>query len=695
MNSIIKIYFILSIAVIYSCNLKNVKKSNHLVNETSPYLLQHVNNPVDWYPWGPEALQKAQQEDKLILISIGYAACHWCHVMEKESFQDQEVAKIMNEQFVCIKIDREERPDIDQIYMNAVQLMRQSGGWPLNCIALPDGKPIWGGTYFTKNDWINEIQKVSTLYTNNPQVVIDYADKLTEGIVNTELIERSKNTDKFSKHLLQNYYEKWSNNFDYEHGGQIGSPKFPLPNNYQFLLDYGFLSKNDSIIDYVKLTLTRIANGGIYDQIGGGFCRYSTDKIWKVPHFEKMLYDNAQLISLYSKAYKLIRDEDFKSIVYQTIDFVERELYDHENHAFYSSLDADSEGKEGKFYLWSKEELKSILKENYDICRDYYNINKHGFWEENYILLKKYQDSLVAKKHNISQLELRQKINTINKLLFNARSNRVRPALDDKCLTSWNGLILKAYTDAYKTFNEKKFLNKAIKNGKFILTKQIKKDGGLFHSYKNGKSTINGFLEDYAFVIEAFISLYEITLDETWLIEADKLIQYSITHFYDEKSGMFFFTSNLDESLIARKMEINDNVIPSSNSSLGKSLLYLGHILSKAEYKELATQMLKNIEPEITTYGPGYSNWASLMLKYTYPFYELVIVGEEAKTIQTDLLAYYLPNTIIIGSEKDNSQMDILKYKYLENQTMIYICQNGACQRPTKEIDQALTQIIY
>ena len=344
MKNIFFIYIIFFASVFNSCTQNNMKNSNHLLNETSPYLLQHVHNPVDWYPWGEEALKKAKEENKLILISIGYSACHWCHVMEKESFEDIEVAKVMNENFVCIKIDREERPDIDQIYMNAVHIMRQRGGWPLNCIALPDGRPIWGGTYFRKDDWVREIKKVANLYQNNPQVVVDYAEKITRGIATTELVERNTESDNFSHLSLKNYYDNWSKNFDHEYGGRTRSPKFPLPNNYQFLLDYGVLSKNSEILDYVQLTLNKIADGGIYDHIGGGFCRYSTDKYWKVPHFEKMLYDNAQLISLYSSAYTLFKKEKFKSIIYQTLEFIERELYDEKSGAFYSSLDEDSEG---------------------------------------------------------------------------------------------------------------------------------------------------------------------------------------------------------------------------------------------------------------------------------------------------------------------------------------------------------------
>ena len=694
MKKILLIYILFFGIVFNSCTQKNMKKTNHLSNETSPYLLQHVYNPVDWYPWGKEALEKAKKEDKLLLISIGYSACHWCHVMEKESFEDLEVAKVMNETFVCIKIDKEERPDIDQIYMNAVHLMRQRGGWPLNCIALPDGRPIWGGTYFKKDNWITEIQKVNNLYRENPQVVLDYATTLTEGIVNTELVNRSDNKEEFSNKVLNNYYGKWSGQFDHINGGRIGSPKFPLPNNYQFLLDYGVLTKKSEIIDYVELTLTKIMDGGIYDQIGGGFCRYSVDKYWKVPHFEKMLYDNAQLISLYSSAYTLMKKERFKSIIYQTLDFIERELYDRSSNAFYSSLDADSEGEEGKFYVWEKEELRHLLKEDYTLCEDYYNVNDYGRWEDKYILLKKSHDSIVAEKYKVTYSQLQSRVQKINTTLFNERKKRIRPGLDDKCLTSWNGLMLKGYTDAYKALNDKHFLNIAIQNANFILKNQIRKDNGLFHSYKNGVSSINGFLEDYAFVIEGFIGLYEVTFKEKWLNEATKLTEYTLKHFFDEKSGMFFFTSDKDDPLITRKMEITDNVIPSSNSSLANSLFLLGSITANREYINLSKQMLKNIESDMHTYGPSYSNWGSLMLKNTYPFYELAIVGKKAHEVQSELSQVYLPNKVIIGS-KNKSNLEILENKFLKGETMIYVCQSGACQQPTIDIKQALSEIKY
>jgi uncharacterized protein YyaL (SSP411 family) len=667
---------------------------NHLNNETSPYLLQHVHNPVNWYPWGEEALEKAKKENKLIIVSIGYSACHWCHVMEKESFEDEEVAKIMNENFVSIKIDREERPDIDQIYMNAVHLMKQRGGWPLNCITLPTGEPIWGGTYFRKNDWIKQITKVNEVFQQNPKIVQDYAQKITKGIQTSELPEFNTDTAIFNTEILKKYYSNWSKRFDHKHGGKIGSPKFPLPNNYQFLIDYGIITNNEDILEYVKLSLDNISNGGIYDQIGGGFCRYATDEQWKVPHFEKMLYDNAQLISLFSSAYLVFQDNRYKTIINNTLGFIERELYHNESGAFFSSLDADSEGEEGRFYVWEEQEIKNILKQDFNLCKDYYNINKNGLWDGKYILLKKEPDSVIAKKYNLTSAQLSNKVNEINQQLFNSRTERIRPGLDDKSLTSWNGLMLKAYTDAYKALQKSHYLDIAIRNGEFILKYQKRKDGGLFHNYKNKKSSINGFLEDYAFVIEAFIGLYEVTLNENWLNEATQLMDYTFDNFFDKKSGMFFFTSKTDNPLIARKFEIQDNVIPASNSTIGKCLFKLGHILSNKYYLETASQMANNIKNDIASYGPGYSNWATLITYHTYPFYEIAIVGKEYKQTISQFQIYHLPNTIVIGTEK-NSNLNILKNKFTKGHTYIYVCDNGACQQPQMDIDKAISQIKY
>jgi len=519
------------------------KYTNHLINESSPYLLQHAHNPVDWYPWGEEALKKAKDENKILLISIGYAACHWCHVMEHESFENEEVAKLMNEYFVPIKVDREERPDIDQIYMSAVQLMTGSGGWPLNCFALPDGRPFYGGTYFPKQNWLTILQKVYDEYKTNPAKVEEFANKLTTGVKQSELISYNSQAPAFSISLLDETVEKWANNFDNKEGGPNRAPKFPIPNNYHFLLRYYYHKQDQEILDHVLLTLNKMAFGGIYDQLGGGFARYSTDKVWKAPHFEKMLYDNGQLVSLYSEAYQLTKDPLYKQIVYETIEFIQRELTSPE-FGFYSSLDADSEGEEGKFYVWTRNELEEILGDDESLFSEYYNVTYNGNWEHyNNILLRKKTDKQFADKHKISVKELRQKLTSAKEAVFKVRSKRIRPGLDDKILTEWNALMLKGYVDAYRAFNDDKFLKIALKNAKFIVENMM--DGSrLDRNFKNGKSTINGYLSDYSFTIEAFIALYEATFDEAWLMKAKELMDYAIKHFYDAGSNMFYFTSD-------------------------------------------------------------------------------------------------------------------------------------------------------
>ena len=625
--------------------MKEAQHTNALVNETSPYLLQHANNPVDWYPWNEETLAKAQKEGKLLIISIGYSACHWCHVMEHESFEDEQVAQVMNDRFINIKVDREERPDIDQVYMNAVQLMQQRGGWPLNCIALPDGRPVWGGTYFPKEQWIEQINQVANFYEQRPQDMLDYAQKLAKGIQQSELVSYNKEKPNFSWQDLENTLEPWSKQFDYKEGGPNRAPKFPIPNNYLFLMRYAHLKQDNKLSEYVQLTLDKMAWGGIYDQVGGGFARYSTDKLWKVPHFEKMLYDNAQLVSLYSEAYTCYGKEMYKDIVEQTLAFVEREL-SHDNGTFYSALDADSEGLEGKFYVWKKEELKSLLGQDYPLFAKYYNINHKGYWEEgNYILVKDQNDGDFCKKENLELDGFQQKVKHWQSKLLEEREQRTRPALDDKSLTSWNALMCQAYTDAYLAFGNKYYLHTAIKNARFLLDKQCQSDHSLWHSYKDGQSSINGFLEDYALTISAFIRLYEATFDEQWLNKAKDLTDYCHAHFYDSQSGMFFFTSDLDAPLVARKMEINDNVMPASSSVMASNLFALGHLLDNSDYLKLAQLQLNNIKSDMPSYGSGYSNWAILMLNYVAPFYEVAIVGTQAIQKALDFKQHYAPNT--------------------------------------------------
>jgi uncharacterized protein YyaL (SSP411 family) len=667
------------------------KHTNSLIHETSPYLLQHAHNPVNWYAWSDETLEKAKKEDKLLLISIGYSACHWCHVMEHESFENEEVAKIMNTHFICIKVDREERPDIDQIYMNAVQLMDGRGGWPLNCFALPNGEPFYGGTYFQTAQWKHILQALANEYETNPQKVIEYAGELTKGIKESELLPKIIHSNPFTMDVLEVAVQRFKTQFDFTEGGTNRAPKFPLPNNYEFLLDYYYHTHDKNILQFIDLTLTKMAFGGIYDQIGGGFARYSTDSYWKVPHFEKMLYDNAQLVSLYSKAYQLTKNKLYKHVVYQTLEFIEREMTT-ENGAFYSALDADSEGEEGKFYVWTKNELQTLLAADYPLIEDYYNINKYGEWEGNYILLRKDDDEIIAKNFHLTPKELEQKIKNINKILLEARSKKIRPGLDDKTLTSWNALMLKGYVDAYNTFGKKDFLTSAIKNATFITEIQLRKDGGLNHNYKNDKSNLDGYLEDYCFTIEAFIALYEATFDEKWLEFAKHLMDYAIVHFYDEKTGFFFFTSDEAKGLIARKMELSDNVIPASNSSIAKGLFLLGLYFENEDYTKKATQMLKNIEAQLPKYVSGYSNWASLLLNQIKPFYEIAITGDNALEKRKEFYQTFTPNKIIIGSIK-KSNLPLLQEKQTNRKTMIYVCYNKTCQKPVETVDEALKQM--
>ena len=673
-------------------------KANQLIHESSPYLLQHAYNPVHWLPWSDDAFARAKQENKLVLISIGYSACHWCHVMEHESFEDKAVAEIMNANFICIKVDREERPDVDQVYMTAVQIMTGSGGWPLNCFTLPDGRPIYGGTYFPQQEWVKVLRTLADYYKNETERVYQYANELTAAVKKADLLPPYSEKPSFSKDTLIACVENWTKRFDNEEGGPKKVPKFPLPNNYKFLLRYSqTLNQWEKLqlIKHIDLTLTKMAYGGINDQIGGGFARYSTDGEWKVPHFEKMLYDNAQLVSLYSEAYQLSKNPLYKQMVYETLDFIEREMTSPEG-AFYSALDADSEGEEGKYYVWTKEELMNITNADFSLFKEYFNVNDIGLWEEeNYILLRKKSDEEIAKQFHLNTKELQSKIGMLKNKVLAEREKRIKPGLDNKILTSWNALMIKGYADAYLVFSDEKFINKAITAADFLLKNLLREDGGLWHQATNKPSTknrINGFHEDYAFTIEAFVSLYQASLEEKYLTYAKSFTEYAIKHFYDPVSGMFFFTSDLDPELISRKLEIQDNVTPASNSSMALSLFYLATYFDSNEYLSMSEKMLKQVHQEMINYGSAYSNWAILQLYFTQPFYQLVIVGNSVEEKRQELSKHYLPNMIFAGSKLD-SNLTLLKNKYSEGRTLIYVCENKTCKNPTENIREALEQM--
>ena len=663
--------------------------SNRLAGQTSPYLLQHANNPVDWYPWGEEALSRAKNENKLILVSIGYSACHWCHVMEHESFEDLQVAEVMNEHFICIKIDREVRPDIDQIYMNAAQLMTGSGGWPLNCFCLPDQRPVYGGTYFRKPDWISLLLNLAEFWKTKPVEAKEYAARLTEGIRQSEQLIPVQSEAEFSRDDIIQIFEPWKRSFDLVEGGYNRAPKFPLPNNWQFLLRYAHLLKDNAAHVAVNITLEKMAFGGIYDQIGGGFARYSVDEKWHVPHFEKMLYDNAQLVSLYAEAFQYTGNELYKQVVFETLEFIENEMTSPEG-GFYSALDADSEGVEGKFYTFSKDEIKDILGGDADLFNVYYNITEEGNWEEEQtnIFFRKQDDAELAQKLGINVEELVKKIADAKKKIFDRRAFRVRPGLDDKILASWNGMMLRAYTDAYRVFAEGKFLSSALRSAEFI-TQNLFKNNCLIRVFQSEES-FDAFLDDYAFIIDALIGLYESTFDEHWLEFARQLTDHAISNFYDEESGLFYYTSSRSEQLIARKAEITDNVIPSSNSAMALNLFRLGHFFDKEQYSRISDQMLRTVQPHIIKYPSGYSNWASLLLFRISGVFEIAITGPEFEKRRQELEKHYVPNKILLGGT--SGTLPLLRDK-MDGHTKFYVCQNRTCSLPVTEVDDAIKQI--
>ncbi len=664
---------------------------NHLANSTSPYLLQHANNPVDWYPWGPEALKKAKDENKLIIVSIGYSACHWCHVMEHESFEDESVAAVMNKYFVCIKVDREERPDIDQIYMSAVQLMSGRGGWPLNCICLPDQRPIYGGTYFRKNDWASLLFNLADFYTQKPAEANEYAVRLTEGIQNYETIAFVKEQPEYTKDDLLQIVNNWKQYFDREEGGMGSSPKFPMPNNWQFLMRYAYLMNDSDVAQVVTLTLKKMAFGGIYDHIGGGFARYSVDGRWHVPHFEKMLYDNAQLISLHSEANTFKSSQLYKQVVDEIIAFTLRELRG-SNGGFYSALDADSEGVEGKFYTFTKAEIEAIVGDEAELFCIYYNITDEGNWEEENtnVLYRKEKDLQLANKLGLPLESLVEKIEAARKKVFNARAQRIRPGLDNKILASWNGLMLKGLCDAFRAFNEREHLELAVRTAEFILNNMVNGDGRLSRIYKGKDNDGIAFLDDYANVIDGLIALYEITFNEKWLGHAIELADQAIAHYYDPAKGIFYFTADDEEQLIARKSEIMDGVIPSSNSVMARVLKKLGLLYDDEEYLEVSAQLLRNVAPQMAKYGSAYSNWAMLLLDEVFGTYEVAITGNDYEEKRMEIENNYIPNKIILGGTKGS--LPLLQDKF-GPETQIFICKDKTCSLPVHNTTDALKQI--
>ncbi len=662
---------------------KNVKP-NRLIRATSPYLLQHANNPVDWFEWGTEALARARQEDKPILVSIGYSSCHWCHVMERESFETPDIAQIMNEHFVCIKVDREERPDIDQVYMEAVQAMGVNGGWPLNVFLTPDQKPFYGGTYFPPGNWGHLLMQISKAYQQKRKEIDTSAHEISQHLGVSDLQRFANNQDEagFSIAGLEKMFHILESRFDQRWGGIEKAPKFVMPTIWMLLLRYHAITNKAEPLNMVTLTLTRMAEGGLYDQLGGGFARYSVDGEWFAPHFEKMLYDNAQLISLYAEAFAVTRNPIFKAIVYETVGWLEREMTNPDG-GFYSALDADSEGEEGKYYTWTYDELREVLDDQTESFAAYARVTKDGNWEHGRNILLR-----------AATEEITDRVKTAKEKLLVARSKRIRPGLDDKVLTGWNAMMIRGLTDAYKAFGEEKFLDMAVANMNFIETNLVC-EGKVYRSFKNRRSATEGFLEDYAFLTEAYICLYQSTFKEDYLHHAVHWINYTIAHFLDEQEGYFYFSSNQAEQLIARKKEVFDNVIPSSNSMIARNLYHLGIIMDQGSMKQKAIAMVAHLNSVIQS-EPGYlSNWGILLAEMTQGMAEVVIAGPDAGRTRTELARHFLPFALMMGTT-GKSELPLFEGRETtDEKTRIFVCFDKTCKLPTESAAEALKQLQF
>lgn len=689
---------LLLVIILFCSSCKQIRSTdgehaftNELIGETSPYLLQHAHNPVNWRPWSPESLDLAKKEGKLVLVSIGYSSCHWCHVMEEESFEDQEVAALMNEHFISIKVDREERPDVDQVYMTALQLLKGSGGWPLNVITLPNGKPLYGGTYHTKDEWIKVLKEISKLYEESPGRAEEYADKVAKGIEAVNLIKLPGEQPVMNREVLTATVAYWKAHWDLENGGNQGTQKFMLPLNLEFLLDYAILSADTGTTTFVRTTLDKMAEGGVYDQIGGGFFRYSTDPYWHIPHFEKMLYDNAQLLSLYSKAYTFFKDPRYREVAYGIYTFLNREMK-HPEGAYYAALDADSEGVEGKYYLWDIAELKTLLGDNFSLFSEYYGVQAgKQAGEGKYIPHISVTEADFEKEHGISEDSLARIKESWREVLLNDRKQRVAPRKDDKIITSWNALLIGGFLDAYKAFGDPAFLENAKGLYRFLAANN-EEDGQLRHSFKENSRFIAGFLEDYAFLANAELQLYTITGNDIYLSGAESHLQTIDRLFSDTASGLYRYKE--DNELISKLIKTDDGVLPSPNAVMAHNLFLAGHINYQPERLDKSRKMLASVLPYFSQSPDMYTKWASLLLQSVYPYYEVAIVGSNAAEMQVQLGKTYLPNAIVLASSSPSEQPLFLN-RFVEGETYIYVCQNHSCKLPVTSAGEAIGQLSY
>ena len=684
----IKLFFL--VFIMSSNFILSQDMENKLANEKSLYLKQHATNPVNWYPWGNQALDSAKNSDKLLLISVGYSSCHWCHVMEEESFTDNDVAQVMNSNFVNIKVDREERPDLDEIYMKALVLMTGSGGWPMNIIALPDGTPIWGGTYVPKTQWIQVLNQVSGFYKTRKPDVLEYANSVREGVKKEALVKPSPRNETYSTELQIELAEKAFKYSDKINGGIGNGQKFPLPSMLNFFLRFSNEYSNQDMKDFVYTTLMKISRGGINDRIDGGFHRYTVDNTWHIPHFEKMLYDNAQLLSIYSNAFKVFKDERFKSELYNIHRFLESKMTGEDN-LIYSSISADTNYKdgtksEGDFYVWEAEELKKILKDDFKWVSEYYNINQTGYWEnDRYVFYQTISDKEYCEKQGVNLTQFNKKLNRVNSLLKIEREKRVHPIIDSKIIFSWNALTIRGLVDSYKTTKDTVFLNKALLINNSLSKKMIDKNI-IQHTSSSAAEVL--FFEDYSYYIDALIGLYEITFDQKYLQFADELVVFSNEKFKEE-SGFYRFSTNQENLFADSLINLQDGVTPSANSVMNFNLFRLGHFNGNKNYLSQSKTMINNVSEVIKERVTDHLLWLNNSHNYSQKFYEIAISGKNALVKANELMEKYLPNTITAASDTETN-FYLLKDRYFEDETYIYVCVDNTCKFPVTSVTEAL-----
>lgn len=687
-----------ALTALMACHSKNKTdkdaKSNHLISESSVYLLQHAHNPVDWYPWNDEALAKAKSEKKLMVISIGYSSCHWCHVMERETFSDTAVSRVMNSDFVSIKVDREERPDVDNVYMTACQIMNQgsSCGWPLNAIALPDGRPVWVGTYLKRDEWLNLLAQISELYIEDQNELYKIANQIANHLQSDHRFKLSENLVEFAPEDLITAQKQILPDLDFNEGGKKGDIKFPLPTLIKYMLQYGHSFSDKKANEWAAITLQKMMDGGIYDQLSGGFARYSTDAQWRVPHFEKMLYDNALLMSTYSDFYKISKSEDIEELLKQGLAFMKSE-FSSGSGKYFASFDAESEGEEGKFYVWTKSEIEKIITDPslLELIIERYGISEEGNWEKskNVLIIHKSIDEL-AKKFKLDKKTVKSRLALANQKLLEARNKRISPALDKKIISSWNAMTAIAFADAFSALGTTNYRDEALAIAGFLKNEMMGQDFSLKRTSGDQKTNSGAFLDDYAFTILCFIRMYEISFDENWLNTARSMCDFVIANYSDEEGVYFYLNSSKDPNLIARKKELIDQVIPSSNSVMCDVLHKLGLYFYDEKYLRRSEHMLLGIlEGPAKESGLFYSNWLRKQIEFSKPLYEVAIVGPDFASLKKELLSQYVPNAILLGGA-DEGSLELLKEKLQEGSTYIYVCRNKVCKLPVTKVAEAI-----